>query len=100
MSSDFAFWKAGSGNPAEIYDALAEGVADALEPHPDVAVFRGELLERWPDLVDVLEPGDGPGDRYVLLTLPLRMLSYLDGIFELAGKYELHGYSGVAGEPF
>lgn len=107
MSSDFAFWKAGEGDPGEIYDGLADGVTDALEPHSDVSRFRGELLSRWPDLVDVLEPTeddllDAAEDaaKYVLLTLPMSMLRHLDGIFELARQHELRGYSGVAAEAF
>ena len=104
MSSDFAFWKVGAG---EIYDGLADGIPDALEPHSDVSWFRGELLTRWPDLVDVLEPTEHDllhvpedGAKYVLLTLPVSMLGRLDGIFALAREYQLQGYSGVAGEVF
>ena len=107
VSSDFAFWKGGEGDTGEIYDGLADGFTDALVPHSDVLSFRGEVLSRWPDLVNVLEPTehdllDSPGDgaKYVLLTLPVRMLGYLDGIFELARKYNLRGYSGVADEAF
>lgn len=107
MSSDFAFWKAGEGDPGEIYDGLADGITDALVPHADVTRFRGELVSRWPELVDVLEPSevdlrDAPGDaaKYVLLTLPVRMLGRLDGIFALARRCGLRGYSGVADEAF
>jgi hypothetical protein len=107
VSSDFAFWKACDGDPDEIFDGLADGITDALEPHADVSSFRDELLSRWPDLVDVLEPAeedlvDTPEDRarYVLLTLPVRMLDSLDDIYELARRYDLRGYSGVAGEAF
>ncbi|MFF0155333.1 hypothetical protein [Micromonospora sp. NPDC005203] len=105
MSSDFAFWKVGVGDPGEIYDGLADGETDVLQPHPDVTCFRGELLSRWPDLVDVLEPTehdlvDAPDDaaRYVLRTLPVRMLGHLDDIYELARQHGLRGYSGVADE--
>ncbi|GAA4604324.1 hypothetical protein BJY16_004956 [Actinoplanes octamycinicus] len=107
MSSDFAFWKTAVPVPEDTYDSLAEGLSSGLQPHPDVVAFRGELLKRWPDLVDVLEPIeqdviDDPDDgaKYVLLTLPLRMLGRLEGIFELAEKYQLRGFSGVAGEAF
>jgi hypothetical protein len=107
VSSDFGFWKAGAGNPGEIFDGLADGVTEALEPHSDVSWFRGELLSRWPDLVDVLEPTEDDlleapedGAKYVLLTLPVGMLERLDGIFELAGRYGLSGYSGVADQAF
>ena len=105
MSSDFAFWKAGSAGPGKIFDDLAEGITDALGEHSDVSRFRAALLSRWPDLVDVLEPSEYdlvemPEDaaKYVLLTLPVRMLGYLDDIFQMARDHGLRGYSGVAGE--
>ncbi|WP_099344186.1 MULTISPECIES: hypothetical protein [unclassified Actinoplanes] len=107
MSSDVAFWKIAEGDPGDIFDGLADGITERLEPHSDVAWFRGELLSRWPDLVNVLEPTeddllDVPEDsaKYVLLTLPVRMLDRLDSIFDLAQKYGLSGYSGVAGQAF
>jgi hypothetical protein len=107
VSSDFAFWKAGQGDPGEIFDCLADGVTEALEPHSDVSWFRGELLSRWPDLVDVIEPMEDDlfeapedGAKYVLLTLPVGMLDCLDGIFDLARQHGLSGYSGVAGQSF
>jgi hypothetical protein len=107
VSSDFAFWKAGEGDPSEIFDGLADGVTETLDPHSDVSGFRSELLKRWPDLVDVLEPTaydllEVPEDaaKYVLLTLPVRMLDRLDGIFDLAQQYGLNGYSGVADQAF
>ena len=107
VSSDFAFWKAGQGDPGEIFDGLADGVTEALDPHSDVSWFRGELLSRWPDLVDVLEPTEDDllevpedGAKYVLLTMPVGMLGRLDGIFDLARGYGLSGYSGVADQAF
>jgi hypothetical protein len=107
VSSDFAFWKAGHGDPGEIFDSLADGVTEALDPHSDVSEFRGELLKRWPDLVDVLEPTaddllNVPEDaaKYVLLTLSVRMLDRLDGIYDLARQNGLSGYSGVADQAF
>ncbi|MEU4164061.1 hypothetical protein [Actinoplanes sp. NPDC026670] len=105
MSSDFAFWKAGDADPGEIFDNLADGVTDALHGHSDVSRFRAGLLSRWPDLVDVLEPSEydlaeAPeiAAKYVLLTLPVSMLRYLDDIFQMARDHGLQGYSGVAGE--
>lgn len=106
MSTDFAFWKAAPGDPGEIFDALAEGIADALSLSDDVIRFREELLSRWPDVEDVLEPDDfdleeSPenAQRYVLLTLSYRQLDYLDEILDLAKAHSLVGFSGVAGEP-
>lgn len=56
-------------------------------------------------MVDVLEPSEydlaeAPDDaaKYVLLTLPVRMLQYVDEIFQMARDYGLRGYSGVVGE--
>ncbi|WP_406083537.1 hypothetical protein OHA01_02025 [Micromonospora zamorensis] len=90
-----------------IFDGLADGDTEALEPHSDVPWFRSELLSRWPDLVDVLEPMEGDllevpedGAKYVLLTLPVGVLDRLDGIFDLAWRHGLSGYSGVADEAF
>jgi hypothetical protein len=48
------------------------------------------------DLLEV--PGNAA--KYVLLTLPVGLLDRLDDIFDLARRYELSGYSGVAGEAF
>ncbi|WIM99586.1 hypothetical protein ACTOB_003245 [Actinoplanes oblitus] len=107
MSSDFAFWKTAVRDPEDTYDSLSDGYANGLEPHPDVTAFRGELLKRWPDLADVLEPIeqdviDDPADgaKYVLLTLPPEMLDRVEAIAELADKYQLRGYRGVTGEAF
>ncbi|GAA1403937.1 hypothetical protein ACFQZ4_50540 [Catellatospora coxensis] len=104
MSSDFAFWKAGEGDPGEIFDGLADGVTEGLDPHADVSSFRSELLQRWPDLADVVEPSpyyllEAPEDdaKYVLLTLPSRMLDRLDEILDLARRRGLSGYSVTTG---
>ncbi|MGW6276076.1 hypothetical protein [Kribbella sp. NPDC055071] len=106
MSTDFAFWKAALGDPGEIFDDLAEGVADSLSDSSDVVRFREELLHRLPDVVDVLEPdkfdlekSPEKVQRYVLLTLSYRQLDYLDEILDLAKAHRLVGFSGVAGEP-
>ncbi|MBK3565985.1 hypothetical protein [Streptomyces sp. MBT62] len=106
MSSDFGFWKRSTGDPEEVFDNLAEGDTGDLSVSPDVLRFREELLIRWPDLVDVLEPSrfdleeepDHAG-KYVLLTLSVRQLDYLPGILEMAKKNGLVGFSGVGGEP-
>ncbi|MFD4997936.1 hypothetical protein [Streptomyces buecherae] len=106
MSSDFGFWKCGVGGPEETFDNLAEGDTGDLVVSPDVLQFREELLTRWPDLEDVLEPSqfdleEEPDDagKYVLLTLSVRQLDYLPGILEMAKGNGLVGFSGVAGEP-
>lgn len=105
MSSDFAFWKGSVGNPEEVFDNLAEGDVSGLVMSPDVLRFREELLTRWPDVVDVLEPSrfdleeerDDAG-KYALLTLSVRQLDYLPEILDMAKRNGLVGFSGVAGE--
>jgi hypothetical protein len=106
VSSDFGFWKRGTGDPEDIFDALAEGETENLEVSEDVLRFREELLTRWPDIKNALEPSERylvetPEDasKYVLLTLSVRQLDYLDEILTSASKHGLVGYSGVAGEP-
>ncbi|MBO4256930.1 hypothetical protein [Streptomyces griseorubiginosus] len=105
MSSDFAFWKRSVGDPEEVFNNLAEGDAGDLEVSPDVLRFRRELLSRWPDLEDVLEPSrfdleEEPDHeaKYVLLTLSVRQLDYLPEILDMAKRNDLVGFSGVAGE--
>jgi hypothetical protein len=106
VSSDFGFWKHGTGEPEEIFDKLAEGETSDLTSSSDVMRFREGLLARWPDIEDVLEPSkfdleDSPDDalRYVLLTLSVRQLDYLQEILSMAKENGLVGFSGVAGEP-
>ncbi|MGZ3143790.1 hypothetical protein ACVDFE_17695 [Lentzea chajnantorensis] len=106
MSSDFGFWKKVYGEPEEIFDNLAEGDVDDLIESLAVAQFREELLARWPDLIDVLEPSrfdleENPEDvkKYVLLTLSVPQLDYLSEILDMAKRCGLVGFSGVAGEP-
>ncbi|MEV1155102.1 hypothetical protein AB0J27_06835 [Micromonospora chokoriensis] len=106
MSSDFGFWKRGTGDPGEIFDRLAEGDTSDLAPDPALKRFRDGLLARWPDIEDVLEPStfdleDSPDDalKYVLLTLSVRQLDYLPEILSMAKDDGLVGFSGVAGEP-
>lgn len=106
MSTDFAFWKDGSGDPLEIFDDLAEGETGRLVANSAVLRFREELLSRLPDVKDEMSPPDfeledNPEDaeKYVLLTLGYRQLGYLDDILDLAKAHGLVGYSGVAGEP-
>ncbi|MFJ8248610.1 hypothetical protein [Streptomyces sp. NPDC094466] len=106
MSSDFGFWKRSTGGPEEVFDGLAEGDTRGLSVSPDVLRFREELLAKWPDVEDVLEPSrfdleEEPDDagKYVLLTLSVRHLDYLPEILDMAKKSGLVGFSGVAGEP-
>jgi hypothetical protein len=106
VSSDFGFWKRGAGDPADIFDRLAEGDTSDLASDPAVKRFRDGLLARWADIEDALEPStfdleDSPDDvlKYVLLTLSVRQLDHLPEILSLAQDNGLVGFSGVAGEP-
>lgn len=106
MSSDFGFWKCGVGDLEETLDKLAEGDTLNLKSSADVLRFREELLARWPDISEVLEPSDfdleeDPEDsrKYVLLTLSVRQLDYLPEVLSMAKRNGLIGFSGVAGEP-
>ncbi|MFD6332869.1 hypothetical protein ACFWGI_25310 [Streptomyces niveus] len=106
LSSDFGFWKKTTGDPEEIFDNLAEGDTEDLIASADVLRFREELLARWSDIRDVLEPAEfdlaeAPEDsqKYVLLTLSVRQLDYLPEVLSMAKKNNLVGFSGVAGEP-
>lgn len=105
MSSDFGFWKYGKGDPEWIFDRLAEGDTESLTSSADVLRFRDELLARWPDMRDVLEPSEFdlqecPEDsqKYVLLTLSVKQLDYLSEVLSMAKRTGLVGFSGVAGE--
>jgi hypothetical protein len=106
MSSDFGFWKRCSSDPEEVFDNIAEGDTTGLSVSSDVLRFREELLTGWPDVNDALEPSqfdleEAPDDagKYVLLTLSVRQLNYLDEILDMAKRNGLVGFSGVAGEP-
>ena len=107
MSSDFAFWKAVPGDPEEIYDKVCEGITDGLLASGDVLRFRQELLRRFPDVKDELQPGDfdlaeNPEDaeKYVVLTLSYgRLRDTFGEVLDLAKVHGLVGFSGVAGQP-
>lgn len=105
MSSDFGFWKQSRGDAGEVFDSLAEGDTSDLIASLDVLSFRNELLANWPEIENVLEPSDldleeDPEDasKYVLLTLSVRQLGLLSSIVDMAKRYRLVGYSGVADE--
>jgi hypothetical protein len=106
MSSDFAFWARASGDPGEVFDALAEGDTSSLEPSESVREFREALKRRWPGIVHMLEPtqrnlDETPDDirKYVLLTLSYRMLDGWPDILAMAKEHGLTGYSGVGEAP-
>lgn len=100
MSVDLAFWKSGHGAPEELYELAAEGDIERFEGHSSVLDFRTELLVRWPDLSDYVEPLEYDPDldvqedlsRYVLLTLSVSMSDMIPDIVELALSHGLRGY--------
>jgi hypothetical protein len=81
MSWDFYFWKTSiEKDPAAVADQLAEHQADCVAGDDRVLGFRTEVLRRWPDLANRIEPwhtdlGTMPSgqtdlaDRFVILTL-------------------------------
>ena len=106
VSSDYAFWKQITRDPDVVFDQLAEGEVSGLHPHPDVLRFRRQLLSRWPDLENTLEPDAEDvaawpelAEHYVLLTLSYRQLEHLDDILGIARELHLSGFSGVDDGP-
>ncbi|GIG42413.1 hypothetical protein ACFO1B_33825 [Dactylosporangium siamense] len=104
MSYDLYFWPTGAvRNPGRTAGRLAEGRPGRLAPDPRVLEFRAELVRRWPDVVNYLEPWHtdqpwprpaGPADaahRYVLLTLPYHWPA-TDALPVLAGAYGMDCY--------
>ncbi|WP_204014962.1 hypothetical protein [Virgisporangium aurantiacum] len=108
MTYDLYFWPSGAADDIfRLADQLAEEEAEDLAPDARVLTFRAELLRRWPDLADHLEPWHHdaewitPGgrtdlaDRYVLLTLPYSWHG-ISALPALAGWYGLDCYNPQA----
>lgn len=105
MSFDLYFWKAGvTQEPGELAEQLAEEEARLAEPDAAVLAFRAELLERWPELADNIEPWHHDldwrqpwgrtdlADRYVILTLPFVWSDKLSLLSETAKRHGLDCY--------
>lgn len=83
MSYDLYFWpRSATDDPGQLVEDLADDYkADELEADPALLAFRADLLTRWPELKDRIEPWHqdlggrqpwGPtdlADRFVILTL-------------------------------
>lgn len=82
VSYDYYFWTAGTtADPGQLAEQLAEEEADGVRADPGVLTFRAELLRRWPELADHIEPWHEDlgwrepwgrtdlADRFVILTL-------------------------------
>jgi hypothetical protein len=104
VTYDLYFWPSGAADDIfRLADRLAEEEADDLAPDGRVLAFRAELLRRWPDLADRIEPWHHdadwriPGgrtdlaDRYVLLSLP-HGWDGISALPALAGWYGLDCY--------
>ena len=90
VSVDLCFWASGDGDAGELYEDAADGIDHTFAESERVLEFRTELLRRWPDLADKVEPLefdpdlDAPSDlsRFVLITLHA---SQGERIHEIAG---------------
>ena len=100
MSLDFCFWHTGFGEPAALYEQAAEGEYSEFVPSQPVVDFRAELIARWPEIEDFLEPleydpvADEHGDisRCVIVALPLGRSNLAPAVTELALSFGLRGY--------
>ena len=100
MSVDLCFWESGDGEAEELYEDAAEGIDHTFAASTRVLEFRAELLRRWPDLTDSVEPPEfdheleAPSDlsRYVLVTMHASMSERIPAMIDLALAYGLAGY--------
>lgn len=56
VSVDLCFWASGDGDVKELYEDAADGIDHTFAASARVLEFRTELLRRWPDLADKVEP--------------------------------------------
>ena len=105
MTYDLYFWRSGAtDDPADLADQLAEQEADSVPADAAVLAFRADVLRRWPDLADMIEPWHEDlgwrepaelrtdlADRYVILTLPYRWHD-IDKLPPLASQHGLDCY--------
>lgn len=106
MSVDICFWKSGSESHRELYEGACEGDFALFVQSQDVLDFRSELLDRWPDLGDSIEPLEYDPDldeqedlsRYVLLTVHVDHTDTLPAIIELAVAHNLVGFDPQSNE--
>lgn len=105
VSYDLYFWPSGAAkNPRRLVGRLANEKADDLVPDERVLAFRAELLRRWPDVTDMIEPWHHDldrrqpwgridlADRFVVVTLPYGWNDTV-ALPVLAGAYGLDTYN-------
>ena len=105
MSVDLCFWESGEGDVEELYEDAADGIDHVFAASTRVVEFRTELLRRWPDLVDSVEPLEfdpeleAPSDlsRFVLVTLHASQSDRISSMVELALASGLVGYDPQSG---
>lgn len=106
MSVDICFWKSGSGSGSDLYESATEGEAQSFVPSAAVLEFREQLITRWSDLEDSVEPLAYDPDldeqedlsRFVLITLHASQGDRLGSIMEMARSCGLTGYDSQIGE--
>jgi hypothetical protein len=100
-------WESGDGDAEELYEDAAEGIDHTFAVSTRVLEFRAELLRRWPDLGDSLEPLEfdheleAPSDlsRYVLVTMHASKSDRIPAMTDLALACGLVGYDSQHGTP-
>ena len=105
VSVDLCFWESGDGDAEELYEDAADGIDHTFAASARVHEFRAELLRRWPDLADKVEPLEfdpdlgAPSDlsRFVLITLHASQGERIQEIVGLALACGLAGYDPQAG---
>lgn len=105
MSVDLGFWESGDGSAEDLYEDAAEGIDHTFTASQRVLEFRADLLNRWPDLADSIEPPEFdhelevPSDlsRYILVTMHASQGDRIPAMTGLALAHGLVGYDPQAG---
>jgi hypothetical protein len=100
MSLDFCFWKVGDGVSVDLYEWAADGDYSHFTSSDAVSAFRAELIARWPDIADSVEPLEYDPiseewediSRCVLVTLSLARSDLAPELIKLASTFGLIGY--------
>jgi hypothetical protein len=106
LSIDICFWESGADPANELYDAACEGDHDPFVSSGHVLEFRDEIVARWPEIEDCLEPFHFNPDldeqedlsRYILITLPYSKTDLISSLRELALSYGLEGFDPTIGQ--
>jgi hypothetical protein len=113
VTYDLYFWPAGTAVDAGSAETMARRLArervDGLRADPRVVAFRAEVLRRWPELADRIEPWHGDlgwrqawgrtdvADRYVILTVAHGWPG-IAALAIVAGAYGLDTYDPQRGQ--